>query len=43
MKPHEALQLIDQALSLLQVNRESHVKLQEAIEIIKKELAEKKK
>lgn len=31
MKPEQALQLLDQAVSALQVNRDTHAKLQQAI------------
>lgn len=36
MKPEEALQLIDNAVAQLQTNRETHIRLQQAIEVLKK-------
>jgi len=42
MTPQEALQLIDQACALLTLNREFHVKIQEAIEVLRKEISGKK-
>ncbi len=35
MKPEEALQICDQAVSQLQANREVHVKLQEAVQVLR--------
>ena len=42
MKTEQALQMIDQAVSTLQVNRETHLKLQEAITVIRQALPKKK-
>lgn len=35
IKPEEALQLCDQAISQLQANRDVHVRLQQAVEVLK--------
>ncbi len=43
MKPNEALNIIDQAISTLQVNRETHLKLQEAITVIRETLPKPEK
>lgn len=42
MKIEEAIQLVDSAVSQLQTNRETHVKLQQAIEVIKEAVKPKK-
>ena len=42
MTTENALQMIDQAISTLQVNRETHLKLQEAITVIRQALSKKK-
>jgi hypothetical protein len=41
MNPNEALQILDQAVSQLQANREVHIKLQEAIGILKETIKSK--
>ena len=43
MKTEQALQMIDQAISTLQVNRETHLKLQEAITVIRETLPKPEK
>ena len=35
MKPQEALQLIDQAVSQISANREVHIKISEALNVIR--------
>lgn len=35
MKPEEAIQLLDQTVAQLQVTREVHVRLQQAIDVLK--------
>jgi hypothetical protein len=34
MQPHEAFALIDSAMSAVQANRETHVKIQEAMRVL---------
>ena len=43
MTTEQALQMIDQAISTLQVNRETHLKLQEAITVIRETLPKPEK
>ena len=43
MKPTEAISLLDQAVSQLSANREVHVKLQQAIEVLKEAITPKGK
>ena len=42
MTPEDALQLIDNALSQLQLNREGHVKIQQAVAVLKQAIEPKK-
>lgn len=43
MKKQEALQLLDSAVSSLQVNRQTHAKLQEAVRVLTDAIKTKKK
>lgn len=39
MKPQDAINALDQAVSHVQANREVHVQLQEAVQVIREALA----
>ena len=41
MKPEEALNLLDQAVSQLQTGREVHMKLQQAVQILRETIKPK--
>ena len=41
MSPNDALSLLDQAVSQLSANREVHVKLQQAVEVLKEAIRPK--
>lgn len=45
MKPEEALQILDNVCSQVQLNRSDHVKIQQAVEVLKEaiKLKEEKK
>jgi hypothetical protein len=42
MTPVQALELLDQAASLAPLNRQQHFAIQQALEVVKKALEEKK-
>ena len=41
MTKEEALNLLDQAVSQLQTNRQTHIQLQQAVEVLKEAIAPK--
>ena len=43
MSPNDALNMLDQAVSALQANRQVHVQLQQAIEILREAIKEEPK
>ena len=43
MKPTEALGILDQAAALAPLNRQSHIQLQEAVQVLRAELDKKPK